>query len=630
MSSERPIDGKTYSVKELLGGGHYSIDYYQREYRWGDKQIVELIGDLCGKFLENYQENHTRAQVRYYSCYFLGSVIISQQGGKNYIIDGQQRMTSLTLLLIHLNHLQGQAGDSGGVSIGDLIYSEQYGKKQFNIDVEERAACMEALFRGESFPPNEQSESIQNILARYEDIANELPSEVKGDVLPYFIDWLIENVHLVKITAFSDEEAYTIFETMNDRGLSLTPTEMLKGYLLAQLRNVEERNQANQIWRRWIEKLQLLNKEEDADCMKNWIRSQYAQNQRERKRDAAPRDFELIGTQFHRWIRWHSNDPNKGMNLSGESEFQKFITQEMPFYADLHLDLQRMAQEWTPECEEIFYAARTGFTLQYQAMMAPAVMGDSLDVRRLKARIVAAYIEMLLVRRWWNYKSISRSTMQYNMVLLMMAVRGKEPGELVRLLSERLKEDEKGNEGKDNLTFKANGDFALHGQNRKSVHYILARITSWLEAQTGQSNRYCEYMNWGKPRDPFEIEHIWADKHELHQDEFADKGEFDSYRNRIGGLLLLPKSFNASYGALPYADKRQHYNAQNTLARTLCDGAYERNPGLNKFLETSGLPFKPHPQFRKSDLEARQKLYIEICNRIWGVERLQEILNGAG
>jgi hypothetical protein len=35
--------------------------------------------------------------------------------------------------------------------------------------------------------------------------------------LPFFIDWLIENVHLVEITAYSNDDAYTIFETMNDR-----------------------------------------------------------------------------------------------------------------------------------------------------------------------------------------------------------------------------------------------------------------------------------------------------------------------------------------------------------------------------------------------------------------------------
>ncbi len=59
--------------------------------------------------------------------------------------------------------------------------------------------------------------------------------------MPYFIDWLLENVHLVEITAYSDDDAYTIFETMNDRGLSLSPTDMLKGYLLANIDEAEAR-----------------------------------------------------------------------------------------------------------------------------------------------------------------------------------------------------------------------------------------------------------------------------------------------------------------------------------------------------------------------------------------------------
>jgi uncharacterized protein DUF1524 len=60
-------------------------------------------------------------------------------------------------------------------------------------------------------------------------------------------------------------------------------------------------------------------------------------------------------------------------------------------------------------------------------------------------------------------------------------------------------------------------------------------------------------------RKGYEIEHIWADHPDLHKDEFAHPGDFQEYRNRIGGLLLLPKSFNASYGDLPYAAKREHY-----------------------------------------------------------------------
>jgi uncharacterized protein with ParB-like and HNH nuclease domain len=78
--------------------------------------------------------------------------------------------------------------------------------------------------------------------------------------LPYFIDWLLENVHLVEITAYSDDDAYTIFETMNDRGLSLSPTDMLKGYLLANI-SENKRTSANTRWRERIRELNDAGKE---------------------------------------------------------------------------------------------------------------------------------------------------------------------------------------------------------------------------------------------------------------------------------------------------------------------------------------------------------------------------------
>jgi hypothetical protein len=63
------------------------------------------------------------------------------------------------------------------------------------------------------------------------------------------VDWLIVCVHLVEITAYSDSDAYTIFETMNDRGLSLTPADMLKGYLLASIIDSSDRVHAGRVWK---------------------------------------------------------------------------------------------------------------------------------------------------------------------------------------------------------------------------------------------------------------------------------------------------------------------------------------------------------------------------------------------
>ena len=102
----RKIDGEARTIRELLSGARYSIDYYQREYRWQIKQVAELMDDLISRFQEEYEPSHPREAVEGYGHYFLGSIIISHKNSQNYIIDGQQRLTTLTLLLIHLHNLQ--------------------------------------------------------------------------------------------------------------------------------------------------------------------------------------------------------------------------------------------------------------------------------------------------------------------------------------------------------------------------------------------------------------------------------------------------------------------------------------------------------------------------------------------
>lgn len=203
--ASREIDGKGRTIRELLANRKYSIDYYQREYKWQQKQVGELIEDLVAKFLESYEEGDERSAVAEYGHYFLGSVIISDKDGQKFIIDGQQRLTTLTLLLIYLHNRLEDAEQKGQVT--DLIFSQRFGKRSFNLDVPERAGCMEALYKDEEFAPPETSESVSNIQARYNELGELFPDEIDSKVLPYFVDWLIENVNLVEITAYSDSDA---------------------------------------------------------------------------------------------------------------------------------------------------------------------------------------------------------------------------------------------------------------------------------------------------------------------------------------------------------------------------------------------------------------------------------------
>jgi uncharacterized protein with ParB-like and HNH nuclease domain len=305
------------------------------------------LEDLENRFLSSYEETHERKQVREYAPYFLGSVIINSEDGKNWVIDGQQRLTSLTLLLIHLKNLQQESQDST-VPVDNLIFSEQFGEKSFNFGDPERTACLEALYSGKSFDASDAPESVRNLVARYADIEHLFPDTLKEKVLPYFIDWLKEKVDLVQITAYSDDDAYMIFETMNDRGLGLSPTDMLKGYLLASINDQVDKEAANTLWKQRVLDLSELGKEEEADFLKTWLRAKYAQTIRQGQKGESNKDFEKIGTEFHKWVRDEHNRKDL-IGLTRSADFEEFIRTKFDRFSKHYIRLLNASRDLTPD-----------------------------------------------------------------------------------------------------------------------------------------------------------------------------------------------------------------------------------------------------------------------------------------
>ncbi len=609
------IQGQAKTVRQLMSV-KYAIDYYQREYKWETKQIQELLEDLTEKFLEDYRKEHSPIAVKGYGRYFLGSIIISKKDDTSYIVDGQQRLTSLTLLLLFLRNQQKNAPRQ--VAIDNLIYSEQYGTKSFNIDVDEREPAMLALFDQQSIEDNNTPDSVRTILARYADIGQFYPEELTGPALPFFIDWLIDNVHLVEITAYSDDHAYTIFETMNDRGLSLTPTDMLKGFLLASIKDTHKRTEANEHWKLRVQGLHNVGKEGDSDFFKAWLRGQYAHSIRERNKNAKPGDFDRIGTEFHRWVRDHSDSRGPDRLILKESDdFFTFIRSDFDFFSRQYLRLMEASRNLIHGLEHVLYNAKQGFTLQYMLLLAPLSPNDSEEETLRKQRLVAMYLDILLSRRVLTSHRNTYSSMYYGMFMATRQLRELSSEGLAHKLRE-FYDAEVAQE--DNGLVPVNW-LGLHSQNRSPLHLILARLTDYVDRKSGEPSSYLKYVN-DVPGQRYEVEHIWADKPEQHLDEFSDPNSFQERRNRLGDLLLLPKSFNASFGALPYEQKLPHYLSQNLLARSLHPQCYNHNPGFVEFVKRSDLPFGAHEQFRSADIETRQSLYRALAERIWDPNQL--------
>ena len=607
------IKGYDRSVHDLLSGNHYGIDYYQREYKWGTKQLSELLNDLTSRFLESYNEGDSPKHVAQYGHYFLGSIVISKSSDTSQIVDGQQRLTTLTLLLIYLNNLQ-QAGQHQ-VEIKSLIYDDDFGEMKFKLSIEERNSCMEALYNQQYFNPEGKPESVQNLYARYSDLDELFPDELKADLLPLFIYWLIKKVQLVEITAYADEDAYTIFETMNDRGLSLSPTDMLKGYLLANIDNPQKRAEADKLIKKWLLKFSDYGKDTESDFFKAWLRAKYALKIRERKKQAKPEDFDLIGTEYHRWVR--NNKQLIGLNSS--DDFHSWVVQDLDYFAQLFVKLLEASSTLVVGLESVKYNADHGFTQQLQLLMAPTATNEGMALSLQKAGIVADFLDCWLNRRLWNFKSNSYSSMQYTVFTLGRDIRGKSLGELRTYLTDRLTTEDQ------SIGF--NTPTYLNQWSAKSLHRQLARFTDWMEKQIGLPGRYVEY-NKRSGIHAYEIEHIWANHYKRHTNEFPQQKDFDDWRNMIGGLVLLPKKVNASLNDAEYKDKLPHYIKENILAQSLHHLAYDKHPGFKQTMEKHGLKFQHHPGFLKADLEARNNLYCQLASKVWSVDRLKENSEG--
>jgi len=604
------IEAHDRSIADVLDDKKYTVDYFQREYKWEERHIEQLVSDLTSSFLNEYKPEHKRKDIENYNSYYLGPFVVSVKDGQRSIIDGQQRLTSLTLLLIYLNNLQKELGITE--KLESLIFSEKYGEMSFNIQVDERITCMESLFKtGEYEPTEADDESTQNMAARYSDIENAFPDEIKNGVFPYFIDWLKYNVVLVEIIAYSDENAYTIFETMNDRGLNLTPTEMLKGFILSKFENSKKRQKANELWKASMQELHSYDKDEDQRFIQAWFRAQYAETIRPGKAGSKNEDFEKIGTRFHSWFR--DNLEKVKIDQDDSEAFQDFIDKDFKFFLNAYKHVLSAERKLTDTLQHVFYIKRWGIanSLSYPLLLAPLKTIDNSDCITEKMDIVARYIEAFVVRRSINFRKFASSSIRYTMYTLVKEIRNTEVQELKAILKRKLDEMEE--------PWKGIQNFRLHGQNRAFVKFLLSRITSFIEQKSGFNSTFEKYYHnpGGKS---FEVEHIWADKFFNHKDEFEQESDFQEYRNRIGALVLLPRGTNQSYGAKPYNDKLKHYIKENLLVQSLCPLTYQNNPNFLSMKNRLNLPFKAHENFKKTDIVDRQNLYQAICESIWGAE----------
>ena len=614
---------KTDTLETILTRGKFEVDYYQREYRWGRKQIEQMLMDFYDTFRQYYDPaNHgAPSEVQKYGYYYMGSIICTNDNTRQ-VIDGQQRLSSLTLLLIYLRNLQNQTTGVPylPVNIDGLIYKDSYGTMSFNLDVPVRNDCMQALW-DQNKAYTSDNESNKNLLARYSDIEELFPDDLKGEALPYFIYWLKGKVLLLEIDTPSEDEAHTIFLTMNDRGLSLNSAEMLKAFIIQQV-DEADRDSVNKVWQQNITRIKNAFdsessgtvKAEDVDFISAWLRAKYANSIRETKKGAEDRDFELLGEKFHTWVRMNARTE---MQLTQPKQYKELVTIEMTLMTNLYLRMKEYSEKLTKGFEAVFYNAHRDITYQNYLIMSAVRVDDAPAVVDQKIRVVATFIDIFASTRIFNYKKVNWNANKNLLFRVMCQIRNQDVKTIgVRLVSTLQRMSEK---------LDAIQDFELNQFTGRYMLHMLARLTDYVNLRMGLATQFENYVD-RNPKTSYDIEHILPDDYQSYKDLFNDEEDFKNNRRKFGNLILLTSDHNRSYQDMPYDQKVIQYMGDNILAQSLNAGAYKNNP---KFLALSNeYGFKAYVRFDKAAIRERIQLYISLAKSIWNPAVIKELAGG--
>lgn len=416
----------------------------------------------------------------------------------------------------------------------------------------------------------------------------------------------------IEIVATTEQDAHKVFVTMNDRGLSLTSTEMLKGYLLSEIKSDSTREKMNGLWKDKVLTLKKDDDKGDETFIKAWLRAHYAETIRETKAGAVNKDFDIIGGSFHKWVR----DERDKLGLNSSEDFELFIKKFAKF-AEVYEYIRKAEATYSDETKYVYYNAQVNFTLQPQLLLAPICYEDSWPVITEKINLAARFIDILIVSRVSNYRSVDYSTIKNFIFNVTKDIRMVDIPTLKAKLAAQYS----------NLAFDPATAFANLGLNsftKKYIKNILARVTGYIEEQTGVASNYCNYMNTNT-KNPFEIEHIITDHYEWFTSEYTDQDDFRRWRNSVGALLLLHKSINASLNDAKYDYKLGKYcsNEGNIYTESLGDSAYQNNPKFKKFIEDHELGFKAYAQFGKAEITERTSVLIQLIQLVWNDDLFQ-------
>lgn len=525
MSRANILNTRTINFLELIGNGKvFRVPPYQRDYSWSEEQWEDLWTDI----LEMRQQPESR--------HYMGALVAQAESDREFVvIDGQQRLATLSIFALaviqKLEHMANQgiepeanktrAGELRGRFIGERDPASLIESSRLLLNETDNAFYQDYLIQlNEPRNPRGLPKSNRLLWQCFRYFAAKLDKlddvQTDGESLARILsETTARQLLFILITVDDELNAYTVFETLNARGLELTTTDLLKNYLFSKIKVSAD---LAALQRRWRSLVATVAQERFPEflryhllCEQPKVRSQRL-FKIVRERVKTPEDvFSLLKALESRSELFAAlSDRNHG--------YWTDRPDAKPFIRDLNLFRVR---QMTP----LFFAAWERF--------------DPDDfVRTLKLVSIVSF--RFTVVSALNTNALEPVSHEAAKAVLDGAAKG--PQGVFEILRKVYVDDQK-----------FRNDFAqlvvdTHGQRRRLARYILCKL------EEDVSGRACD-----PETDPGTIEHVLPENPSEEWTDTFPRQLWDAALYRMGNLTLLEPGLNRDVGNAIYPVKRKAY-----------------------------------------------------------------------
>lgn len=603
------------NIDQLFGTTTYYIDFYQRQYKWNKEPVEKLLDDVFYKFNDEYKRHECSdieidKQIDQYGWYYLNTFVTNKVSGKDYVVDGQQRLTTLSLILMKLRNKAKVIDSQLEGWIDDKIAGRTGYRKNFWMNHEGSIDTLNAIYKnGIIEKPLDDSITSKNLAENYRIISTWIDKELPDDNLKRFdafVFYFLKRLVLIRLDIIQNDVPM-VFEVINDRGVRLKPYEILKGKLLGQIEKAElDALKLNDLWDDLVNDINSIRDDEIDQFFTYYLKSKFADTRAEGRK---------FDNDYHRAIM---GIQALGLDHS-EKNVKSFLLNDFQYYASLYSRVRRLRDNFDRDYVYVYYNGLTQMDTQFLLILSACKVNDTEESEKVKCISYEVDRMFCLLHLQRSYDSNLFAAKVYE---ISVNLRGCKASVIRKTFDKIILSILQSSHGNPELTniwnysFFRNVGFDL---DKRFLRYVLARVEQYIADNTHmemKQNLYNLVINRGATNG-FHIEHILAENEENHIIFNNDDELFRSERNRLGGLLLMKGADNISSSNELYRDKLKSY--ANTLYwnETLREDSYKSKLDFTNWITNEGLNFRAMDTFGQKELEERHKLLSELIQRIW-------------